>query len=189
MPKKNAAQQRNRPRVQKHFEVVRPSAAEAPPEESNSPEAISASDAAVDSQETASIVEQEQQPISNGVAGSASTRSSAASRRARARAGRAATVDSTVASKEAVKEEIAEAVIVEAKESSNGSDALPKGSAAARLAARRQATQRAQQKSGAALITPEHYAYVRRDLMVIAILAIIMFSVIIILHFVPGIGY
>jgi len=63
-----------------------------------------------------------------------------------------------------------------------------KGSAASRLAARRQGTQKTQQRSSAALITPEHYAYVRRDLIFIAILAAIMFSAIIILHFVPGIG-
>ncbi len=43
-------------------------------------------------------------------------------------------------------------------------------------------------KSAAALITAEHYAYVRKDLVFIAILAVIMFSAIIILHFVPGIG-
>ena len=66
--------------------------------------------------------------------------------------------------------------------------AAPKGSAASRLAARRQAAQRAQQRNAATLITAEHYVYVRRDLMFIAILAVIMFSAIIILHFVPGIG-
>jgi hypothetical protein len=64
----------------------------------------------------------------------------------------------------------------------------PKGSAAARLAARRQTTQRGQQRSSPALITPEHYSYVRKDLVFIATLATIMFLVIIILHFVPGIG-
>ena len=66
--------------------------------------------------------------------------------------------------------------------------AAPKGSAAARLAARRQASQKAQQRNAATLITAEHYTYVRRDLVFIAILAAIMFSAIIILHFVPGIG-
>lgn len=64
---------------------------------------------------------------------------------------------------------------------------LPKGSAAARLAARRNGAQR--HVRTAALITPEHYSYVRRDLLFIAILAVIMFMVIISLHFVPGIGY
>ncbi|WP_052888579.1 hypothetical protein [Thermogemmatispora carboxidivorans] len=59
-------------------------------------------------------------------------------------------------------------------------------SAASRLAARRQAGRAAQR--GATLVTPEHYAYVRRDLVMIAILAAIMFATLIILHFVPALG-
>ena len=62
------------------------------------------------------------------------------------------------------------------------------GSAAARLAARRQAASKPQATRSAGLITAEHYAYVRRDLIYILILAVIMFSAIIILHFVPAIG-
>jgi len=65
----------------------------------------------------------------------------------------------------------------------------PKGSAAARLASRRLATQKAQQRAAATLVTAEHYAYVRQDLKLIAILATIMFIAIIILRFIPGIGY
>jgi hypothetical protein len=65
---------------------------------------------------------------------------------------------------------------------------VSQGSAATRLAARRQTTQKTPQRSSAPLITAEHYSYVRKDLIFIAILAAIMFSVIIILHFVPGIG-
>lgn len=61
-------------------------------------------------------------------------------------------------------------------------------SAASRLAARRQAAQKAQQRSSANLITAEHYNYVRKDLIFILVLAIIMFSAIIIMHFVPAIG-
>ncbi len=60
-------------------------------------------------------------------------------------------------------------------------------SAAERLAARRQAAQKTQ-RAAASLITAEHYSYVRNDLIFIAILAIIMFSIIIGLHFVPVIG-
>jgi len=72
--------------------------------------------------------------------------------------------------------------------SSTSSTTLPsKKSASARLAAQRQAT-RTQQQRAASLITAEHYAYVRRDLIFIAVLATIMFAAIIILHFVPGIG-
>ena len=61
-----------------------------------------------------------------------------------------------------------------------------KGSASARLAARKN-TQRSQ-RSQATLITAEHYSYVRRDLAFIAILAAIMFIAIIVLYFIPAIG-
>ncbi len=61
-------------------------------------------------------------------------------------------------------------------------------SAAARLAARRQSTLKQQVQRNANLITAEHYAYVRRDLIYILVLAVIMFSAIIVLHFVPAIG-
>lgn len=59
----------------------------------------------------------------------------------------------------------------------------PKTSASARLAARRQASQKTQ-RSTATLITAEHYRYVRNDLIYIAILAAIMFSILIVLFFV-----
>lgn len=62
-----------------------------------------------------------------------------------------------------------------------------KGSASERLAARRQGAQKVQQRNAASLITAEHYSYVRRDLMFIAVLAIIMFIIIAVLYFVPGI--
>ena len=64
----------------------------------------------------------------------------------------------------------------------------PKGSAAARIAARRQNTQKAQQRSAVALITPEHFAYVRRDLIRIAFLAVIMFAIIIGAYVIIGKG-
>ena len=59
----------------------------------------------------------------------------------------------------------------------------PKTSASARLAARRQAAQKTQ-RSSSTLITAEHYRYVRNDLIYIAILASIMFSILIVLFFV-----
>ena len=92
-----------------------------------------------------------------------------------------ATVETSDVQKEQERQESTASV------TSTSSSTVSKGSAAARLAARRQTAQKAPQRSSA-LITPEHYAYVRRDLIFIAILATIMFSVIIILHFVPGIG-
>ena len=63
-----------------------------------------------------------------------------------------------------------------------------KSSAGARLAARRQTVLKQQVQRNAGLVTAEHYAYVRRDLIYILILAVIMFSAIVILHFVPAIG-
>jgi hypothetical protein len=58
------------------------------------------------------------------------------------------------------------------------------------MATRRQqqAAQKMQPRQAPALITAEHYSYVRRDLIFIAILAIIMFGTLIVLHFVPAIG-
>lgn len=62
-------------------------------------------------------------------------------------------------------------------------------SAAARLAERRKAEQKAKvQRASANLILAENYAYVRKDLVFILILAIIMFAAIITMHFVPAIG-
>ena len=63
--------------------------------------------------------------------------------------------------------------------------AAAKGNASARLAARKN-TQRT--RSQATLITAEHYSYVRRDLVFIAVLAAIMFIAIIVLYFIPAIG-
>ena len=65
-----------------------------------------------------------------------------------------------------------------------GSGSSPK-SASARLAARRQAAQKAP-RSTANLIVAENYGYVRKDLIFILILAVIMFSAIIALHFILG---
>ncbi len=55
-----------------------------------------------------------------------------------------------------------------------------------RTAARRQAAQQRTPRVAMPLVTSEHYAYVRKDLMFIAILAIIMFATIIVLHFTLG---
>lgn len=73
-------------------------------------------------------------------------------------------------------------------ESANATRTAPKGSAAARIAARRQAVQKAQQRSAASLISPEHFTYVRRDLIIIATLAVIMFTAIVVSYFLLGRG-
>jgi hypothetical protein len=75
-----------------------------------------------------------------------------------------------------------------AKPSEKVEPAAPKGSAAARMASRRIATQRAQQRNAAALITTEHFAYDRRDLIIIASLAVTMFAAIIVLYLFLGRG-
>ncbi len=71
----------------------------------------------------------------------------------------------------------------ESTKTATGTGTAPKTSASARLAARRQATQKTQ-RSATTLITAEHYRYVRNDLIYIAILAAIMFSILITLFFV-----
>ena len=163
MPKKSATvrtgAQRNKPKVQKSFELVRPTADDQVKSET------------ADSDELATIVdvpsleekEEKLQAVKQSVA------------KSRAVTNGTRSIVST--------EKVAEAASPTPEVSTP-----PKGSAAARLVARRQANQKAQQRAAASLITAEHFVYVRKDLRFIAILAIIMFSAIIILHFVPGIG-
>lgn len=59
-----------------------------------------------------------------------------------------------------------------------------KSSAATRLAAKRQAPQKATR--AATLVTAEHYAYVRRDLVTIAIISVLLCGTIIALYFILG---
>lgn len=163
MPKKSAAvrtgAQRNKPKVQKSFELVRPAS-----NDRVEPETV-ASDALVTVADVSAIEEEGTKPqaLKQPVAKSRAVTSSASS-----------AVSTT---------KVPEAVSPTPEVSTP-----PKGSAAARLVARRQANQKAQQRAAASLITAEHFVYVRKDLRFIAILAIIMFAAIIILHFVPGIG-
>jgi transglutaminase/protease-like cytokinesis protein 3 len=169
MPKKSAATrsgaQRNKPRGQKNIELVRQSVKEKAP------------------------LEEKEVEIAVEAEGSDEVATTSASTVATLNA------QSESAKKERVKDAIATApkknIIAQpaqSEETSSATSTAPKGSAAARLAARRQAAQKTQQRSAPALVTAEHYAYVRRELIIIAILAFVMFSVIIILHFVPGIG-
>ena len=168
MPKKTttarSGAQRNRPRVrvQKSFELVR----QASDEQAQEQDLEAAKEVEPAPSSVSTIATPEVKPARSRIASEAKQSEGAAKNHA-ASAARQDEKTST--------------------ESSQSSPS-PKGSAAARLAARRQASQRAQQRSSAALITAEHYAYVRKDLVFIAILATIMFSAIIILHFVPGIG-
>ncbi len=170
MPKKSAARssaQRSKAKSQKSFELVLPASAEP---------TASEEDAVQD------VAQVEATPVS--IVDVANTTKATARSNAKV----------TTVEKPAVAMKKSSAVVTQAKPSEELEDDVavtvvdsPKGSASARLAARRNGTQR--QIRTAALITPEHYGYVRRDLLFIAILAVIMFAVIISLHFVPGIGY
>jgi hypothetical protein len=162
MPKKTATArggaQRNRPKVQKSFELVR-QAPDADEQEVGSVESISEDAAPVS---ISTMVHPTEVQLVEDVEKK----------------------EAPIAAKSASIPPVAAAT---AKPTATDAAPASKKSAAARLAAQRQAT-RAQQQRAASLITAEHYAYVLRDLRFIAILAAIMFAVIIILHFVPGIG-
>jgi hypothetical protein len=137
--------QRNRPKAQKSFELVRQTAIEKEAELEDSPEPANSD---VVTLTTANSVSEKERK-------------------------KTATVP---APKEMDESESTKAI------------ATHNASASERLAARRQAAQKAQQRSSMTLITAEHYGYVRRDLIYIAILALVMFAVLIGLHFVPAIG-
>ena len=156
MPKKSTAArsgaQRNRPRTQKSFQLVRPTSSE--------------------EQELEADTSAERAPSAVSATPTATT----------ATATPVATVETSNIQKEQERKESTASPV------SVNSSTVSQGSAATRLAARRQTAQKTPQRSSAPLITAEHYSYVRKDLIFIAILAAIMFSAIIILHFVPGIG-
>jgi hypothetical protein len=171
MPKKSAAArsgaQRNKPKVQKSIQLVRQNVEETEP--------VFEQDVDTASEVDESQVNEERTPtsVSTAVALDAPDKSTK----------KESVTRSTAARKKAPVQ-----LATPDTESEEVSTVGSKGTAASRLAARRQALQKAQQRSAANLITAEHYAYVRKDLMIIAVLAFIMFAVIIGLHFVPAIG-
>jgi hypothetical protein len=168
MPKKTASARggasRNKPKPQKSIQLVRP-------------DATVKNDVAVNENDIQQDESSEEETTLAASTPALTSKAAVAS---------AATVSKTeVATSK--KSEI-ESVPSQKEQTAVDSSAANKGSAAARLAARRQAVLKPQASRNASLITAEHYAYVRRDLIYILILAIIMFSAIIILHFVPAIG-
>jgi hypothetical protein len=169
MPKKPATTrsgaQRNRPRVQKSVELVRK-----PSEQQEAPEPENLVEPTTYNVSTAT----EDVPAAQSTSAESTSSGKTSRRRAVSEAARESTA-STLAQSTASTTTTTESTV-------------PKGSASARLAARRQAAQKTQQRTAVSLITAEHYSYVRKDLIFIAILAAIMFSAIIILYFVPGIG-
>lgn len=167
MPKKSTSArggaQRNKPKVQKSFELVR------------EPQGQSIDEQVIE-EENAGAVEE---PSEAAVAVSTME---APEPRKRVRS------STKLAAQEKKSESSAETKVLPETPATESVSTAPKGSAVAKLAARRQAAQKSQQRAAATLITAEHYTYVRKDLRFILILAIIMFAIIIALHFVPGIG-
>jgi len=171
MPKKSAAArsgaQRNKPKVQKSIQLVRQNVEETEP--------VFEQDVDTTSEADESQANEEKTPTSVSTAVALDTPDEGTKKESVTR--------STTARKKAPVQ-----LATSDAESEEVSTVSSKGTAASRLAARRQALQKAQQRSTANLVTAEHYAYVRKDLVIIAILAFIMFAVIIGLHFVPAIG-
>ncbi len=177
MPKKStparSGVQRAKPKTQKSFELVRPTSQVQELEEEKV--VTTAEDSATETTSTTSTTS----TIPTTVESSSSLDALPTVPQKRARVGRVATEIAPVlpvvpkATKETVEAPVAPVAIA------------AKGNASARLAARKH-TQRSSRS--ASLITAEHYSYVRKDLLFIAVLAIIMFAAIIVLYFVPGIG-
>lgn len=192
MPKKSTAArggaQRNRPKVQRNIELVRPTTPttvadeqtrETQDEVDPSPVTSSADTLAAPDDLSAPVAK-------SGSTGSVRTRSATKVRENATRpATTAAQKDEASVADTAGKEDEA----ARTTETSEVAEVAAPRSAATRLAARRQAAQKNLQRTAVTLISAENYAYVRKDLLFIAILALIMFAVIIILHFVPGIGF
>ena len=180
MPKKSATArsgaQRQRPRTQKSFELVRPTTTETE-----------------DTTTTAdSILDEEQ-------AGQSVATITATERTTNATPTTESEPEHDTLMEEETNKSMSEPVVVPSSRKTTAKSApvtqpaqpVPapantKAGAAARFAARRQAQQKAQQKNVASLVTTEHFAYVRHDLIVIATLAVIMFAAIIILYFTIG---
>ncbi|MBV9256993.1 MAG: hypothetical protein JO215_03130 [Ktedonobacteraceae bacterium] len=165
MPKKAATArsgaQRNRAKAQKSFEVVRQNS---------------------ENQELTENEPAEVTPISTPTpSAEVSPRPTRSERRA---ATRASVVTPEVATENDVAPENEAATAKVEDKNEEVPTPVAKASISARLASRH--GQRSQQRAAATLITAEHYTYVTRDLIIIAILASIMFIAIIVLYFTIG---
>lgn len=163
MPKKattaRSGAQRNKAKAQKSFEVVRQNA------------------------ENQELIEDEQvddAPIINALTPSVETPSTPTKSARRAATRAAVATQEVETANEVIIPEIVPEIEVAPTPVAKGS------SASARLAARR--GQKLQPRTPATLVTAEHYSYVKRDLMIIAVLASIMFIAIIVLYFTIGRG-
>lgn len=162
MPKKTAnargSASRNRPKPQKNIQLVRPDSASA----------VSNNDTQDEIREETSLAA----PASKSATASTAT----------------ASKTEVATTKKAEKKSAVESETASGEKDVVETSTTNRGSAAARLAARRQSALKQQVPRNASLITSEHYAYVKRDLIYILILAVIMFSAIIVMHFIPAIG-
>ena len=198
MPKKSAAArsggQRNKPRVQKSIELVRQTVEEKEPsveKEVDTRDEVEAQDRDELTPTDVSTQAQYEQfllPYPKDRDELTPTDVSAASTSERTKNESVKIANSAAARRKASEQFATPDTQSEEASAVSSTGTTSKGTAASRLAARRQAVQKTQQRASATLITAEHYSYVRRDLIVIAILAFIMFAVIIGLHFVPAIG-
>lgn len=163
MPKKTASARsgasRNRPKPQKNIQLVRPDSAST----------ATKNDIQDESGEEETTLAA---PTSKATTASTATASKA----------------EVATTKKSEKKSVVESETASGEKDVVDTSTASKGSAAARLAARRQSALKQQVQRNASLITSEHYAYVKRDLIYILILAVVMFSAIIIMHFIPAIG-
>src|SRR6266567_6878351 len=163
MPKKSTTArggaQRNKPKVQKSFELVRNAQNQVADEQELEIENASSTEEASDAAVSVSTMEA---PEAESMMEAPEAKKTASS--------------STKPVRTKKKSEGIETKVLAETPPVESVSTAPKGSAAAKLAARRQAAQKMQQRAAATLITAEHYAYVRKDLRFIAILAAIMFA-------------
>jgi hypothetical protein len=178
MPKKTAHTrsnvQRRRPKTQKSIELVRPASLE---DEIENNDAAGQSSVGV----ATTMVEASASDLASKNAAAAPQSRNKKEITTSPKSSRAATLKAEkIPARETVEEDESDKAVEELVPAPRPT------SASARIAARRQAAQKSSRF--VSLISAENYGYVRRDLVIIAILAAIMFSAIIILHFVPAIG-
>jgi hypothetical protein len=169
MPKKSANArgnaQRNRPKLQKSIQLVRPVSATTENESEAGEEMEGTSAVATSTAPT--LVAEVEETTEEVVSAPARVSNRRASRR----------LDTS-----------AKSVDTPTPASPTPASPAASRSASERLAARRQQQTPQKTRQAVGLVTAEHYAYVRRDLIFIAILAILMFGTLVVLHFVPAIG-
>ena len=175
MPKKStparSGVQRTKPKTQKSFELVRPTSQVQELED----EEIVLSPEETTSETSATIVEAQSSSDLDALP---------TVPKKRVRSGNIATevAPAEPTSAKETKRVVEDPIVAEPKEAVEAPVPIaPKSSAATRLAANK--TAQRTRRSNVSLITAEHYSYVRRDLIFIAVLAVIMFAALIVIYF------